>query len=141
MLRATAVAVILVLLAAGLAGCGSTAGTALQVGDCINIEPSDDGESTVTVACAQAHDQEVYYSFEMPDGDFPGPFVMGDAVQDECTAAFTEYVGVAWEESQYTFTFDAPTGQTWEQGERTITCLLEDNSGLQLTGSARGTAR
>jgi hypothetical protein len=141
MLRATGVAVLLVLVVGGLVGCGPSGGTILKVGECVNFEPSDEGESTVKVDCAQPHDQEVFYAFDMPDGDYPGLFEIGDAQQDECTSAFAEFVGIPWEQSHYTYTFDAPTEETWDQGARTITCLLEDNSGLQLTGSARGTAR
>ena len=141
MLRATSVCVLLLLVVGGVVGCGPSGETVLKVGDCVSYEPSEDGESTIKVDCAQPHDQEVFFTFDMPDGDFPGYFEIGDAQQDECTAAFEEFVGIPWEGSKYTFTFDAPTEQTWEQGARTVTCLLEDNSGLQLTGSARGSAR
>jgi hypothetical protein len=141
MLRVLSGALALALVVGGLMGCGSGGGTVLKVGDCVNNVSSDDGENTVVVDCAQAHDQEVFYTFDMPDGDFPGYLEVGDAVQDECTSSFADYVGIPWEESKYTFDFTGPTEQTWESGERTIVCLLEDNSGLQITGSAQGTAR
>ena len=139
MLRATGVAVLLALLIGGLVGCGPSGQAALKVGECVNYEPSDDGENTIKVDCAQPHDEEVFFTFNLPDGDFPGDFEIGDAQQDECTAAFEEYVGTPWENSRFTFTFDAPTEATWEQGARTITCLLGDNTGIKVTGSARGT--
>lgn len=141
MLRATGAAVLLVLVVGGLAGCQSSGNATLQVGDCVSLEPSDNGDKTVRVDCAQPHNQEVFYSFAMPNGDFPGYFEIGDAAQDECTSAFEDYVGVPWEQSDYTYDFAAPDEETWAQGERTITCLLEDASGERLTGSARGTAR
>jgi hypothetical protein len=121
-------------------GC-SGAGAALKVGDCINQEPSDEGDTTVHVDCAQPHAQEVFYVSDLPGTGFPGYLVIGDAQQDECPPAFKDYVGVDWEQSKYTFRFAGPTEQTWAKGDHQLACLLEDANGGQLIGSAKGTAQ
>jgi hypothetical protein len=131
----------LVLVVGGLMGCGSAGNSSLKVGDCVNFEPSDEGPRTIKVDCAQPHDQEVFLTFDLPSGPFPGYFEIGDAQQDECGPAFEEFVGVPWEQSVYTFDFAGPTEQTWATGDHTIVCSLEDASGGKLTGSARGTAQ
>jgi hypothetical protein len=140
MLRTVAV-VFVALALAGLIGCQSAAGSALKVGDCVNLENTDEGENAVKVDCAQPHDQEVFNSFVMPGDAFPGYLEIGDAQQDECSSAFEDYVGVPWTESVYTIDFAGPTEQTWAAGDHAIVCSLEDASGGKLTGSAKGTAR
>ncbi len=141
MLRAITACAVTALLALSPVGCQTAASASLKVGDCINYEPSDDGHNRVLVDCAQPHAQEVFYAFELPAGGYPGIMTIGDAQQDECAPKFTSYVGVDWEHSRYTINYGGPTEQTWAKGDRQVVCFLEDGSGGQLTGSAKGTAQ
>ena len=134
-----------VLMGGSMVGCGGGE-TALKVGDCVSYQSATDAngnnvQQTVVTGCAQPHDGEVFLSFTMPGATFPGYFTIGDAQQDECGSAFTDYVGVSWEQSKYTFDFDGPTEQTWASGDHQIVCTIKDPSGGKLTGSVKGTAQ
>ena len=68
----------------------------LEVGQCLN-----DGEETglvddvPTVDCASEHDSEVYFVFDLDDGDYPGATEVDDAADAGCLGAFTDYVSPA----------------------------------------------
>jgi hypothetical protein len=133
---------------AGSAGaCQSAGGVALKVGDCVNYSNAVDAdgasiESTVVVDCAQPHAEEVFSVFDYPNQSaFPGYEAIGALQQTHCEADFPAYVGIAWEQSSYVIGYDGPTEQTWGSGDHAIACLIEDGSGEQLIGSARGSAR
>src|SRR5687768_2718381 len=53
---------------------GSVAVTELRPGDCANGVGQEEGEATEidAVPCAEPHDGEVFATFDLPDGDFPG---------------------------------------------------------------------
>jgi hypothetical protein len=109
----------------------------------VNYEPSDEGESTIVVSCAQPHAEEVFSVFEFPGAPtaFPGYEAIGELQQTRCQADFTDYVGISWEHSAYSIGFSGPTETTWAAGDHALACTLEDSNGGTLTGSARGTAR
>jgi hypothetical protein len=131
-------------LVAGMAACQSGPGVVLKVGDCLNYVNTAEGENTVVVDCAQPHAEEAFSVFDVPDsseGSFPGYEAIGAVSQTSCQADFEDYVGFPWEQSVYSIGYTGPTETSWAAGDRSIICLLEDSTGAQLTGSARGTAR
>jgi hypothetical protein len=144
MLRTLAGLALAVLISGSLTGCQTDA-AALKVGDCVSYQSGTDADGnntleTVVVDCAQPHDGEIFNSFAMPGATFPGYFAIGDAQQDECQSAFTDYVGVDWEHSTYTIDYAGPTEQTWATGDHQIVCTLRDAADGKLTGSARNSA-
>lgn len=120
---------------------GTTDVFALQVGDCIvSSVGSDEVVEVPTVPCAEPHDAEVYAELTLADGDYPGEdaiFAQGD---DGCSDAFTGFVGQSAESSTLDFTYYYPTAASWAQGDRLITCIIDDPTG-QTTGSLEGAAR
>ena len=121
--------------------------TPLQIGDCFNyINTTDANGDPINlpqvIDCAQPHTDEVFSIFDYPNASgFPGYEAIGGVQQSHCQADFTAYVGVDWEQSSYTINYAAPTEQSWAGGDHAIHCLLEDASGQQLTGSARGSEK
>jgi Septum formation len=127
-------------------GCSNTVSSSqLKLGDCLNYVSSQDANGDnvnlpVVVDCDQTHSDEVFSVFDYPNASvFPGYEAIGAIQQTHCEADFKAYVGVDWEQSTYTIAYVSPTQDTWASGDRAIHCLLEDGSGGQLTGSARGT--
>jgi Septum formation len=113
----------------------------IAVGDCLN-DGSVEGEvSTVkTIDCAQPHDSEAYASVLMADGEFPGDQAVQDQATADCTTQFSTFVGLAYQESIYNFSYYYPTAASWAQGDREILCLIIDEAG-KTTGSLAGIAR
>jgi hypothetical protein len=145
MLRAIWAAALIALVVIGLSACGSAKAAVWTVGDCSKpfhgLTQNGTIEGVEVVDCAQAHDQEVFLAFQLPQGTFPGAFTIGDAQQDECSSAFEDYVGISWEQSSYTFDTTGPSEEMWKAGDRWIYCFLKDPHGGMLTGSAKGAAR
>lgn len=112
---------------------------ALQVGDCFD-DPAEFGEiaNVDAVPCAQPHDNEIYHTFDLPDGDFPGDTAIDDAAFSNCLPAFESYVGTTYESSSLDISYLSPTLDSWDAGDREIACLLYDLNLEKLTGSMEG---
>ncbi|MBR8744448.1 septum formation family protein [Nocardiopsis sp. MG754419] len=132
----------LALLAAGavvsLSGCGMVqsflgAGNVmdLEVGDCFTESEMNSALSGTeitdvpVVECTEPHDSEFFHSEILPDGDFPGDDAVRTTGEEVCQgAAFTEFVGVEWEESEVYASFLSPIEQGWDLGDREILCYV-----------------
>ena len=138
-----------VALLAALGGCQTTTSSAaLKVGDCFNLTNTTDVEgnpveSHAIVDCAQPHAEEVFSVFDYPNASaaFPGYEAIGSVQQTRCQADFQTYVGVSWDRSTYVISYASPDQQSWADGDHAVHCLLADERGGQLTGSARGTKK
>jgi putative regulator of septum formation len=147
-LRAFAGVVASVVVLIAIAGCQQTVTSAqLKVGDCFNYTNTTDANGDpvnvpAPVDCTKAHSDEVFSVFDYPNASgFPGYEAIGTVQQTHCETDFQSYVGVSWERSSYTINYESPDEQGWASGDHAIHCLIEDASGGQLTGSARGTKK
>lgn len=120
----------------------------LKVGDCM---PATDSSGEITdvdvVPCSEPHADEVFYEFELADGDLPGDDEITAQVEAECVPAFSEFVGMDYYESTLDFWWMTPTEQTWTQADdRLVQCIIyqpdpDDSTGqtrLDVTGSLEG---
>ncbi len=137
-----------VALIAVVSACQNTVSSAdLKVGDCFNYANTTDANGDPVnlpspTDCAKPHSDEVFSVFDYPNaGAFPGYEAIGALRQTHCQADFKAFVGVDWGSSTYTIAYISPEEASWASGDHTIRCLLEDASGAQLTGSARGTKK
>lgn len=112
----------------------------IQVGDCLGAIGDGEFESTQGIPCDQPHQYEVYFAFNLPDGDFPGDNAVAETGEERCYNVFFPYVGTAYEESVYGFTTLLPTEASWDQlDDREVLCLISNYDGTDKTGSAEGT--
>lgn len=120
----------------------------LKVGDCM---PASDSTGEITdvdvVPCSEPHTDEVFFEFELADGDLPSDDEIMAEVEAECVPAFTEFVGIDYYESTLDFWWMTPTEDTWTQAnDRLVQCIIyqpdaEDTTGqtsLEVTGSLEG---
>jgi hypothetical protein len=123
-----------------LGGACSTEGNvfSLEVGDCFNDPQADEVIDVPIVDCAEAHDYEVYYRFDMADGGFPGETAVLAALDEGCLAQFEGFVGQVYESSDLGYDGLYPTADSWAADDREIACLLYDWNGGRLTGSMEG---
>jgi len=126
-------------------------GDHLAEGDCWNDTFDASGDFVysgvpVEVACAGAHNNEVYLVsvIESADGSFPGDDAIEPMSDEQCDAGFTAYVGVSVEESPLEWFSIWPEPEEWAQGGRTLVCSAYlhapalPNEGAPVVGSARG---
>jgi len=116
---------------------------ALDVGTCF-----DDGDELGSVSevrdvpivdCDVPHDNEVYFTFQLNDGSYPGSERVFDIADKECFGSFEPYVDEAYETSQLEFGWLVPTEEAWEEAnDREIICFLYDLGLNKLAGSMEG---
>ncbi|HWB90159.1 MAG TPA: septum formation family protein [Acidimicrobiia bacterium] len=113
-----------------------------RVGDCFN-DPSS-GLEVVTdveaVPCSQAHDNEVFHLFDLPDGSYPDSATIDQHVLEECLPAFETYVGTPYEISELYVVPITPTEESWAAADREVVCALYAD-GARLMGTMKGARR
>lgn len=115
----------------------------LSVGDCFTeIENSSSVETVPLIDCNAPHQYEVYAEGDIDASTFPSDDEMKQYGEDICLAPFEDFVGVDYYSSgAYDITFLNPTSGSWDNGDRTVTCLITSIDGSDLVGSAKGTAK
>jgi len=147
--------VLLALLAASAVGCGAfdddpTSATTvpngvrlvdLEPGTCFQRPADTDVRTVEQVGCRRPHDAEAYAVFALPfpaDDPFPGGSEVQSLAQMGCQERFADYVGQAYEDSQYYFSAIAPTRKSWEdRNDRRVLCSIIAADGGQLDVSVR----
>lgn len=121
------------------------AGTAdvfqLNVGDCMNSVDAEEVSEVPAVPCGDPHDDEIYYEFTLPDGEFPGNDAIYEAADAECLPQFETFVGLAYEESVFDYYPYVPTEGSWNgANDRVVQCVIYED-GVRTVGSLAGVAR
>ena len=109
----------------------------LEEGTCFD-DPGVGEEITdvPVIDCEEPHDNEVYETFAIPDGDYPGDEAVATAADEGCIEAFDDWAGIAYADSRLFASYFAPTQQSWEQLEdREVVCYVYDVDGEPMTGS------
>ncbi|KJQ54600.1 DUF2510 domain-containing protein [Microbacterium sp. SA39] len=115
----------------------------LQVGDCIPLVEYD-GEDEIfevpVVPCDLPHTDEVFFIYQLDDGDYPGDDAIYEIAWDGCAAEFEGFVGLSYEESEFDIYNYTPTKASWTRmNDRTVHCIIYSYE--DVTGSLQGTAR
>jgi hypothetical protein len=113
----------------------------LEVGQCFNTDDVSTVDQVTVVSCDATHVYEVFglSDYEAADdADFPGDDALSSAADEACRPAFEDYVGVAYDDSEWFGTFINPSEDTWAEGDREIVCVLHTEDETEVTGSAEG---
>ncbi len=102
----------------------------LQVGDCFDDTANGQITDVPGVPCAEPHDNEIFHTFDMEEGDWPGDEAVSAAAEEECNAAFADFVGTPYEESTLYWSTITPVQQTWEEmDDREVICVIYSPDG------------
>jgi hypothetical protein len=112
----------------------------LQVGDCFNNDPDSNAVGEVmAVPCTTLHDFEVYHTFNLSDGEYPGADALKNAWTQGCLAEFESFIGISFDQSSLQVSGIYPTEATWnEVDDREVLCSVTALDGSPREGSARG---
>lgn len=111
----------------------------VSVGDCFN-DGTDESEGIAAIAavpCAEPHDNEIYYLFDIPGDEFPTDVEV--QADNGCYDQFVPFVAHDYETSAIDYFPIYPTVETWETGDREVICSVFDS--VQTTGTLAGAAR
>ena len=125
--RHAAAALAVPLLAVALASCSTTPAAELAVGDCLDAATLRDSGGMVgrvsVLDCGDEHDTEVVGVHDVVADDYPGPEELNAIAGEECTAAFRDYVGVAYADSDLELVPLIPSETGWGADDHRIVCL------------------
>lgn len=111
----------------------------VRVGDCFDDQSGNEISEIPAVPCAEPHDNEAYYVFDMADGEFSDADVTA-AADETCLAEFEGFIGKAYDESEADWFPITPTEGSWSNGDREIVCAAYVY-GEKLTGTLKGSGR
>ncbi|MER8027496.1 DUF4190 domain-containing protein [Streptomyces bauhiniae] len=122
-------------------GVRESVGLSLAKGDCFDSAGGDLAGAVYdirTVPCEGAHEGEVFATFAIKGGPYPGDAVVEDAAE-RCVGLLDAYAMDAWALPDDADVFHVtPTKETWSLGDREVTCVLGSTTeGGTLTGSLR----
>lgn len=121
-------------------GLEESTGGFLKVGDCFtasdpNLPPTKDD----VLPCDQPHASEVFHTFDLDDGDYPGEEAAASLAEEGCITEFASFVGVPFDQSELNVRYLYPIEAYWTLGDRSVQCLIE--TGEESTGSLANAAR
>ncbi|MEV7324789.1 DUF4190 domain-containing protein [Streptomyces sp. NPDC093970] len=124
-------------------GASETSSLSLSTGDCFDT-PGDsltgDLVTDVTrVPCEDAHDGEVFATYDLEGAEYPGDDASGGSADHRCYALEDTYAFDLWavpdDVAVYYFT---PSEDSWSTGDRSVVCAFGSAAeGEKLTGSYR----
>ena len=110
----------------------------LRPGECVNIGTNDHLSVTV-LSCATPHDAEVFATFALPAGTWPGAAAVQQDASNGCNVRLSSYLNPQLATADLTQEYVYPNQAAWRAGERTVVCEVSAVSG-QLTGSVRASS-
>ncbi len=106
----------------------------LRPGECINS--AGNGLNVTVLSCATSHDAEVFATYSLPAGAWPGDSAVQQDAGNGCESRFGSYLNPQLATADLTQEYVYPNQAAWHAGERTVVCEVRAVSG-QLTGSVR----
>ena len=106
----------------------------LRPGECINS--AGNGLDVTRLSCATPHDAEVFATFSLPRGTWPGAAAVQLDAGNGCASRLSSYLNPQLATADLTQAYVYPNQAAWQAGERTVICEVSAASG-QLTGSVR----
>ena len=155
LLRFAWIPIVLVVVAAGIffaarrdeggqiGGAGDIEVTDVRAGDCFDLkDPAEEEIADVEgKPCTEAHEFEMFFVGDLPQGDFPSDAVINSFLESECLPAFDAYVGMPYEQSVLDIFPLIPSESGWDAGDHAVQCALFDPIDEELTESMRDAAR
>lgn len=118
--------------------------TSLTVGDCVRDMAASDGfapEIVDVVACARLHTDEVYATFTLRDGVYPGDRQVETLAWRGCDTRFAAYVGNSSALTTLDTNVVTPTKEAWSfDHDRGVLCTV-GSPGHPTKGSVRHSGR
>ncbi|MHB1139206.1 MAG: septum formation family protein [Microthrixaceae bacterium] len=116
----------------------------VDVEDCLTPATDDLMVAEVElVACDEPHQAEVFAQFTLDRDalpgsgtEYPGANELTWYADDACRERFGDYTGQSYWTSAFDLRSVSPSFSTWDQGDRSITCLIVNGDGTALTASA-----
>lgn len=138
-IRSLLVALAVALLAASCSDEGNV--FSLEVGTCFQDVEAGEVFDVPIVGCDEAHDNQVYATWDIQGGSLP----IGDEMNEGCFDRFEAAIGVPYEDSAIFASPLVPTLEGFNQGDKEVVCYAfevnEDGTKNPVTGTLLGANR
>lgn len=95
------------------------------VGDCLTGMPEGSSIDKATgTPCDQPHEFEVYAETYLSNDSETVPTDIETQADEFCLENFEPFVGLPYQDSALGFMTLVPTAESWEQGDKELTCLI-----------------
>jgi hypothetical protein len=110
----------------------------LKVGDCFVIPTETTVKTVETHPCTESHNAEVVFVGEYSGDTYPISISLESYVSDNCVPASAAYVGRSLDDEPALYIgYFAPTRDSWDNGDRSITCYAAREDEAMTTESLR----
>jgi hypothetical protein len=111
----------------------------LAVGTCFDVPTTTEVSTVEKHPCTEAHDAEVIFTGEYTGGDtYPLAISLTDYLSTTCAQAFESYVGESYDtNTTLDMSYFKPSVDSWNQGDRTFTCYVQDANEAKLSNSVK----
>jgi hypothetical protein len=117
----------------------------LKVGDCFQFTSDDFASkednlplSLPVVPCTDLHDGEVISVFDLPYGLYPTNYEFKKIQDEKCWDEYELYTKTNLEETPHLMQLFYPLEESWNDGNREVTCTVSLPDGERLGASVRG---
>ena len=107
----------------------------LRAGECLTSGRNGISDLQV-LSCTQAHDAEVFATFQVPGPHYPGATALQQQARKGCASRLSGYLNPELSAASLAQSFVYHGAGAWSAGERTVVCTVHGTSG-PLVGSVR----
>jgi Septum formation len=108
-----------------------------EVGDCLNDKGGEFTADVVVISCTSPHAREVFAAGKLDPGTYNKDYVISRA-EKYCKDKFKLYVGISYDDSKLDVKYIYPLASSWNLGDRSVTCLVNDPAHSKTSASAKG---
>jgi Septum formation len=112
----------------------------LKVGECFDIPGQTTIETVTKHPCNESHGAEVIFVGEYSGDTYPISSSLDSYIEESCVPAFESYVGQNIDsQAALSIGYFYPSRDSWDSGDRTITCYALHTDESPMTESVKGT--
>lgn len=111
----------------------------LAVGDCFIIPNGTTIQTVEKQPCTESHNAEVIFVGEYIGDSYPISLSLDSYIEESCVPAFESYVGRSVDsEPELSIGYFYPSRDSWDSGDKTITCYVSQPDESPMTESLKG---
>jgi hypothetical protein len=118
----------------------SAAADDLKVGECFDVPTQSTIDTVTKHPCNESHGAEVIFVGEYSGDTYPISLNLDSYIEESCVPAFEAYVGQNIDsQAALSIGYFYPSRDSWDSGDRTITCYALHTDESPMTESVKGT--
>jgi putative regulator of septum formation len=111
----------------------------LKVGECFDVPNQTTVQTVDKHPCTESHGAEVIFVGEYTGDTYPISPSLDSFIEERCVPAFESYVGQDVDaQEQLSIGYFYPSRDSWDSGDRTVTCYVLNTDASPMTESVKG---